>query len=93
MPRLIGRRGRKMLWFDSGVRVAVAFFVCLPLGFVWGGVVGASGRVFGGGVQSRLSARSKINKAIELSPAGKKCWLKVRESTYARATAENQTIV
>ena len=40
MRRRIGRRGRKIRWFDSGeARGAVAFFGCLPLGFVREGSV------------------------------------------------------
>ena len=35
MRRLIGRRGRKMIGsIRGGLAAAVAFFVCLPLGFV-----------------------------------------------------------
>ena len=69
MRRLIARRGRKMLRFDSWGSLRGHFFGCLPLGFVRkGSVTRLDGcdcaLASGGGVGSMSDSRPELRSSV-----------------------------
>ena len=74
MRRLIARRGRKMLRFDSWGSLRGHFFGCLPLGFVRkGSVTRLDGcdcaLASGGGVGSMSDSRPELRSSVGSRPA------------------------